>query len=248
MPVDAVEPDGTATVTQTNDRVKFKVKGPGGTIVYDSADGEESDHPQWQGGLRVVIMAMQHAECTFRVTPGGIVSDVKPTDELVARIKEDPAIASVFTESQLKANAKAVFHPLPGGPLKPGETWEYEDESDDVLPGIKMEYVITKTYEGSEERDGRQVARIGETDEITTEFDQNSPLKYVPDDEANVGLEYYDLALGWKIESHDTSVAAVTQSLGGNTIEVETSTKVAIYLQPAAEEEPVPESNSNEGR
>ena len=236
--VDAVEADGSAVITQINDRFKLKVKGPGGTILYDSADGEESDHPQWQG-LRQVFLPMQYAQCTFRVTPSGVVSDVQPTAELAARLEKDPSMAAVLTQQQLEQNAFALFHPMPEGAVESGATWNYPRYLE--IANFKLEFNFTKTFKGTADHEGRQVVDITETvvtkktGEVTPAFDYNV------DDELTSGQEYFDPNLGWLVSMNDVTVNSSKQNAMGIAVETITSTKMSIQLQSSVDEQ-TPES------
>ncbi|HIG31351.1 MAG TPA: hypothetical protein EYQ50_27510 [Verrucomicrobiales bacterium] len=238
--VDVVEVDGSAMITQINDRFKFKVKGPGGTILYDSADGEESDHPQWQG-LRQVFLPMQYAQCTYRVTTAGVVSDVKPTAELAERLEKNPSMAAVITQEQLEQNAFALFHPMPEGAVDSGATWNYTRNQ--TFGNFKFDFAYTKTFRGTEEHDGRQVVDITETvvgkrtGEVTPAFEFNF------DYELTSGQEYFDPKLGWLVSLNDVAVTRTKQSAMGIAVESESSTKVSIQLQPAVDEQ-TPENSS----
>tara|TARA_B110000263_G_scaffold137488_1_gene119277 strand:- start:1440 stop:2465 length:1026 start_codon:yes stop_codon:yes gene_type:complete len=239
--VDVVEVDGSAVITQINDRFKFKVKGPGGTILYDSADGEESDHPQWQG-LRQVFLPMQYAQCTYRVTTSGIVSDVQPTAELAERLEKDPSMAAVITQNQLERNAFALFHPMPERAVESGATWNYPRNLE--IANFKFEFNFTKTFKGTADHEGRQVVDITET-VVTKKTGEVSPaFDYDFDDELTSGQEYFDPNLGWLVSMNDVAVNSMKQNTMGIAVETISSTKSSIQLQSSVGVQPEPESSS----
>lgn len=231
--VDAVEADGSAVITQINDRFKLKVKGPGGTITYDSADGEESDHPQWQG-LRQVYLPMQYAQCTYRVAPSGVVSDVKPTAELAERLEKDPSMAGILSQNQLEQNAFALFHPMPAEAVAPGATWNYPRNV--AMGPLKLEFVFTKTFRATAEQEGRQVVDITET-VVSKKIGEGTPaFDYTLDDEKTFGQEYFDPQLGWLVSMNDRTVHRTKQGAAGGVgiaVESHSSTQITIQLQPS---------------
>ena len=112
--VDAVEEDGSASMTWTTDRLKMKIQGSGGTVRFDSADGEEPDHPDWQR-MRGIFFPLQYVEFTFHATTDGIVSDVKLSEAAAARrLRHLRAFVSLPSDCTVSTAT------VPTAPMPPG--------------------------------------------------------------------------------------------------------------------------------
>jgi hypothetical protein len=229
--VDDVAPDGTASVTWTNDRAVYKVQGPGGTIRYDSADGEEPDHPQWEQGVKYQVLPMQHAGGTFNVSPRGTISNFNKIAELEAWIKENPDMAVLVTPSRLEAIAQELFLVLPEKAVKPNATWNTTSDFD--IGTFNCSVATTRTYQGLETRSGKSVARVDSTQKITTELPAGGPIKKLQfKDGSTFGKEWFDSQLGWLTEKTETTVMEQEIETQGILMVVESATKATLQLQP----------------
>lgn len=228
--IETVASDGTATATWINDRVIFKVQGSGGTLKFDSADGEEPDSPLWQG-MKPMVRAMQNGQGNFRVSPLGVVSDFKPTKELAARLAKDPAMAAIATSGQLESVAKTLFAHLPENPVKRNETWN-EVTDLELQAGIKVEQETIRTYRGEERHDGKDLVRLDNTQRVITELGSDAmykKLQYKAD--ATRGTEWFDPKLGWVVEETDTTVLEMEMEVNGTQVVVETTSETTLQLQ-----------------
>ena len=229
--IDTVEPDGTATATWINDRVIFKTQGSGGTLKFDSAAGEEPDNPTWQQ-IKPMVHAIQNGQGNFRVSPAGIVSDFKPTKELAARLKNDPVLAAIATAGQLEAVAKGLFTQLPDKPVKLNETWSTMADLD-LTGDVKVDQETIRTYRGQEQRDGKDLVRLDNTQRVATTLGSDAVYKKLQfNADATAGTEWFDLKLGWLIEKSDKSVLEMEMKANSILIVTETTTETTLQLQP----------------
>ena len=229
--IDTVEANGTATATWINDRVIYKLQAPIGTLKFDSADGEEPDNPAWQQ-IKPMVQAIQSGQGNFRVTPAGIVSDFKPTKELAARLKTNPAMAAIATSGQLEAVAKGLFAQLPDKPVKLNETWSTVANLD--LQGtLKVDQETIRTYRGEEQHDGKDLVRLDNTQRVITELGSEAMYKKLQfNADATAGTEWFDLKLGWLIEESDKAVLEMEMEVNGTLVVMETRTETTLQLQP----------------
>ena len=229
--VNDVAPDGTASVTWTNDRAVYKVQGSGGTIRYDSADGEEPDHPQWEQGVKYQVLPMRHAGGTFNVSPRGTISNFKKTAKLEAWIKENPDMAILVAPSRLEAIAEELFLVLPEKAVKPNTNWN--TTSDFNIATFSCSVVTTRTYQGLETRSGKSVARVDSTQKITTELPADGPIKKLQfKDGSTFGKEWFDPQLGWLTEKTETTVMETEVEAQGTLIVGESTSKTTLQLLP----------------
>ena len=234
--VDAVEEDGSASMTWTNDRMKMKIQGSGGTVRFDSTEGEEPDHPQWQQ-MRFVFFPIQYVQFTFRVTTDGIISDVKLTEAAAARLEKDPTLAFVFSESSLQENPRKLFHLLPPKPVNPADTWNHVISSEPI-PGANIEVELTNTYQGLENVDGQQLALLTQTRKTKTKFGPESFFTMTYKDDLTSGSEWFDPRLGWFVKTDDTYAMTTVTKQAGTSIEVEQTVKMGLRLVPPPKPDP----------
>lgn len=139
--IDAAKAGAVELMSRRDNRV-VQEKAPrdrsGGTLKFDSADGEEPDSPMWQM-MKPMVRAMQNGQGNFRVSPLGVVSDFRPTKELAARLAKDPTMAAILTSGQLESVAQSLFAHLPENPVKRNETWnEVTDRSPTSIPNAPL--------------------------------------------------------------------------------------------------------------
>ena len=230
--VDAVEADGSAVMTQINDRYTFKLKRPDGTII-SHADflSDERALPELEE-LRQEFRTLQSAHCTYRVTPSGVVRDVQPAFGPIGSVGlSEPSMPAGFTQTQLEQTAMALFHPMPEGPVESGATWSYTRNADD----LKRERVFTKTFVGIADDEGRQSVEITGTVVTKKAGFVNPASDDKVDDELSTWQEYFDPKLGWLVSMNDVTVRRTKQKIMGMDVETKISTKVSIQLQPAVD-------------
>src|SRR4051812_2500102 len=74
--VKSVSSEGVADMSQTIDRVRMKVDGPGGSFEYDSQAGKAPEGPV-ANALGPLLKALVGAEFTLKMNARGELSDVK---------------------------------------------------------------------------------------------------------------------------------------------------------------------------
>ena len=235
LTVDQVAPDGTASVTWITDRVVFKVQGPGGTIRYDSADGEEPDHPQWML-IKPQIEAHLYIQAILQVNPTGTITDCQLTKELTERVKKNPTLAVLLSPSRIKSSAEAFFLPLPDQPIKPNEKWT--TTSNFNIGSFKVDSQTTRTYQGKEKRDDQDIARFDGSLKITTKFGPDAPFKKMQYKDGAATSELFDVNLGWLTEGKTNAIIEMESEQMGVPIVAEITQESIRRLLPAKSPNP----------
>lgn len=149
--VDAVEDNGTATLSQQFERITMKTNGPMGQgFQYDSA----SDEPPSGMAALVAPMfdAIVSAPIVVEVLPTGEYVDVRLSDELAEAVEDMPGGAmSVDAITQMTKQSSIAF---PEKELAPGESWTQTAQVNAPQVG-KMLVTTTYTYNGEKDVDGR---------------------------------------------------------------------------------------------
>ena len=232
--VDAVEEDGSASMTWTNDRMKMKLQGTGGTVRFDSTDGEEPDIPEWQQ-MRGIFFPIQYVQFTFHVTTDGIVSDIKLTEAAATRLEKDPTLGYPFSEQSLAENPRKLFHPLPAKPVNPADTWNHVISSE-PFPDITIEVELTNTYQGLKNIDEQQLALLKQTRKTKTEFGPEAFFTMTYKDDLTSGSEWFNPKLGWYVKTDDTYAMTTVTKQMGTSIEVEQTVSSKLRLAPSPKE------------
>ncbi len=230
LTVDQVAPDGTASVTWITDRVVYKVQGSGGTIRYDSADGEEPDHPQWML-IKPQIESYLYVQAILQVNPTGTITDCQPTKELTERFEKNPTLAVLLSSSRIKSNAEGFFLPLPDKPIKPNDKWTTTSSFN--IGSFKVDYQTTRTYRGKETRGEQNSARFDGSLKITTKFGPDAPFKKLQYKDGAASSELFGLKLGWLTESKSNMIIETESEQMGLPIVAEITQESIRRLLPA---------------
>jgi Family of unknown function (DUF6263) len=127
--VSAVNPDGSADMTQTIDRVQIKVEGPTGAIDVDSKQKADLGAAGTAALMRKLVDAMVGSPTAVVMSARGEVTSYKLTDKLSKALKmaepqAAPALGSLFGEKGMKQLMEQVLMLLPEKPVSPGATWQ----------------------------------------------------------------------------------------------------------------------------
>jgi Family of unknown function (DUF6263) len=140
-----VSSDGVAEMSQTIDRVRMKVDGPGGAFEFDSQTGKVPEGPV-ATLLAPLLKSLVGAEFTLKMTARGELNDIKVPPKLVESLRQaNPAATAggMFSEEGLKSLIGQSSLALPPDPLDRGKTWSSPTRLPVPMLGTM---VMDKTY------------------------------------------------------------------------------------------------------
>ena len=152
--VKSVLPDGVADMTQTIDRVRTKIQGPGQTFEFDSDSGKPPEGPAAQV-LGPMLKSLVGAEFSFRMNGRGELSEIKVPQKLLESLRQaGPAAAasSMFSEEGMKNLISQSNLTLPDSSLEPGKSWTQQSKVPFPMIGT-MVLDKTYTYKGPDPKD-----------------------------------------------------------------------------------------------
>jgi len=199
--VEAVDSRGTATLTQTIDRVRVRLESAqGGGSEYDTASAAEPQGvAKWMAPMMQVVVGKP---VTLKMSPQGRPSDLKMPKDLLEKIRKavgGDQLGQFFSAEGIgQVLGPAV---LPEQPLQPGHRWPHTATlANPVLGNQTVESVFI--YDGMESRGGRPLDRI--TSSVRTSFTPAAEQALVVEvrQEQARGTIYFDRAAGRLAESH----------------------------------------------
>jgi hypothetical protein len=199
--VDQVEPDGSALITQTIDRLQYRVLGPDGSPQVDFDSEEKQDAPP-KVGLRSAehLRVLVGASCTFVMQPNGLIQDLQISEATKTALAEQPPeIARTFNENAFKLLAPSVI--LPDDEVQPDESWTEQANFDNPLAG-NTDIVTRYRFVGQEEEDGsgRSFLKIEAKVDIKLEQDPDAEVVIQIEEFENEGTIHFDNEAGRLLE------------------------------------------------
>jgi hypothetical protein len=189
--VNQVAADGTAQITQTVDRVRYRRESPAGVVEYDSAS---AGAPKG-AAVRVAanLKELLDSEFTFRVTPHGETRDIRVLARAAAGVNSPARTASALTADGIKS--LLPFFALPEGAVTPGTTWR--EQSEFAEPSLGMRKVDTAyKYAGPEPHGGRQLIKITLESDIRFLPRKGAKVKMDLKSCRNAGTIFFDARAG----------------------------------------------------
>jgi hypothetical protein len=176
LKVEAVDPKGVASLSQTIDRIQMKLQSPQGVMLdYDSASGKEPEgmarmlEPFFSGVLKKPFK--------MKMTPRGEVIEMKPPQgflEGVNKMVGGDAMGGLFSEESM--TKMSAFGSCPEEPVTPGKTWSRKVTTKvPVLGPMTVETLFR--YVGTEDRGGRTLEKIAATMQMKTQDKQEKQEK-----------------------------------------------------------------------
>jgi hypothetical protein len=207
-----VQPDGTADLTQTFDRLRSKIETPFGTFAYDSNDAKEPESAiaRSQAALFKVLVG---ARFTFKMSPQGELSDIKVPDPVIKALREAGAGAGAsggaFSEDSLKNMIRESSLELPREDLVPGKSWTRQIKTPSPFGSMKL--VKTYRYQGPETKTAHlEVIGMEMKTSVEPSSDPNVSLEIKSQDSR--GSFSFDPAAGRIVESHVTDQMETTET------------------------------------
>ena len=244
--VKKVNPDGSAEVGQSIDRLQLMINSPlTGEFKYDSKEAaekkdeeqesEESATPGPGGQIAQqfvpILEKLIGKEITMTITPQGEVKDIKLPEELIALLNNRSEqgggrgsffamlMGGGFSEDSIKELLQRTVTLLPKEVPSTDTQWSREFVT--KLGDAGEQKTVTKfAYEGVEERDGKKLAKIATTDETTIELKEDSDadieLEIVEQDAG--GEILFDVDAGRVVEAKATLKMEIEGDFMGNEI------------------------------
>lgn len=239
--IDSVDSKGVATMSQTIDRMRMDMtSGAGGVnIKLDSADKKKPE------GLSAMIAplldGMVGKPVAMKITARGEISDVKLPQEMLDAFKKVPGaeqLGALFSEDGFKQMTSQGMLTLPEEAVTEGKSWTSATESKNPILG-KQKMTTDYTYQGTETRDGQELAKIATKLTMSFEPPKDAPIKVELKDQDNKGLILFDEAKGRINESGSASKMKMQITAMGMNIDQDMTVNVKMTLAP-------PESKSAE--
>jgi len=169
MAVQDVAADGTATLRETFESIRFEQSSPLGRTVFDSASPEKPADPG-SVSMGTLMATMVGESVTIVMGPNGTVAKVEGmsalADKALNALPPGPATAVVggqlkglMSDDSIRSLMGQSFAIFPDRPVKTGETWTSHFEQANPLLGI-MSATRTLTLTSVESRDGVVLAHL----------------------------------------------------------------------------------------
>jgi hypothetical protein len=219
--VTEVAPNGDATVSMTTERVQIEMQGMAGNLSYDSESGEPPSDPQAR-----LATAMAGMSYTMVISPDGSVKSIqgidKLRDEMLASMPPEQvatmqAVAGeMFSEESMTRMAQQNVQVFPAEAVGPGDTWDRSFTMAVPVLG-EMTTKTTFTLTGTEQREGRTIATIATSGDISMGGESSSPVPMTIDlgDTKMGGTIDFDTERGITVSSTMTTSMQMNVDAGG---------------------------------
>jgi hypothetical protein len=215
----SVSSDGVAEMSQTIDRVRMKVDGPGGGFEYDSQAGKAPEGPV-ANLLAPLLKSLVGAEFTLKMNSRGELSDIKVPPKLVESLRQaSPAATAggMFSEEGLKNLIGQSSLALPQDPLEKGKTWSNASRLPVPMLGT-MVMDKTYTYEGVDPKEAALV-KIGLDTKVALEPAADSNVAVKITSHSGKGDFAFDPQVGRMVTSRVKDKMQMSLSVMGQDLE-----------------------------
>lgn len=227
MSVESVA-DGVATIKQTIDRARMKMDGPQGMkIEYDSAAEKE---PEGMGKMiATAFEAVVNKPFTVKMSPRGEVIELKVPEGMQESLQKSAGGAGKMVSEQMLKQMSEISV-LPEEAVGPGKSWNRKVEVD--MPGLGKQTIENKfTYQGMEQRDGKELAKIDVQMEMKPADDKAAgPMKI--QSHQGKGTIWFNNAEGQLQESEIKSTMKAQITVGTTSMSQEMDMNQKMKLQP----------------
>jgi hypothetical protein len=197
--IKAVDPDGSASMTLTTDRVRIVMDSPVFKLEFDSKDPKDPTGPA--AALAPVFRAMVGVPIEMKMSGRGQISDVKVPPKLLDALKNAgpggaAATNSLASEEGIKTTMSRASLVLPEEAVAPGKSWKSNVE----LPAPPMGTMAldsTYTYKGPATQDGHKVEKVDLATKVDLKPSDNPQVTVKVKSQDNQGAFYFDNADGY---------------------------------------------------
>ncbi|MCD6385869.1 hypothetical protein J7M23_08850 [Candidatus Sumerlaeota bacterium] len=204
-----VKKDGTAVIKTKFDSIYFKMSSPQMTLEYDSSKKQSTDNPMLK-----VFDFMMTEPITFEMNPLGKIVEIKGLDSLLEKAIESMNIEQPAMKKQMRDMMQKMigdkhnqfstksFVTFPENPVKPGDTWNFEQEIQIISPtSFKTEYKLVELKNNVASIESKMTIKPGEESK-PTQFGNLSLQMNISGE--ITGIQKIDLKTGLIIDSSQT--------------------------------------------
>ncbi len=221
--------DGVAEMSQTIDRVRTKVQGPGNSFEFDSQGGKEPEG-QVASMLAPMLKALVGAEFTFKMNGRGELSEIKVPQKLIESLRNAGPGASggMFSEEGMKNLISQSSLTLAQEPLEKGKTWAQQAKVPVPMLGT-MVMDKTYTFDGpSSKQAGLERILLDTKVNLEPAADSNIAVKVTA--QKGTGEFLFDPQAGRVISSQVNDRLQMSLSVMGQELEQTTETVTSMTL------------------
>lgn len=180
----------------------------GQKISFDSSAPEkDSSNP-----MAAAMSGLVGAKITATAALDGQITDVKGLSELSEKMGPAGKAAPMLNDEMFKQMMSGMSNLLPPKPVSVGDKWPSEISM--PMPGVgTMQMNIESTFQGTEERDGRDCAVIVSTGTMTMKADEKPNamnMKLLATEGKITGKTWFDPAIGMMVANEMTQDADIS--------------------------------------
>lgn len=226
--------DGTATLAQTMNRVRFVMTG--GVfekIEYDSAKPKVGAENPIQIAMSKAYAALIDNEITMKISPLGKTSDIKLPKKFLDIVEgAQPAgrTPGMIDKHTLEAMITKSAVGFPAAGVAIGKAWKNEIVLNRDFGMNKVE--TTYTFKGTQQKDGTTLARIEVSPKMAITPKQGAPYTIKLKNQSGDGTILFDIKKGRVKSSSMKQKVVMEVTIGGQTIEYTTDTTFSVKLAP----------------
>jgi hypothetical protein len=217
-----VDADGVASMSQTIDRMRVKATTPEGTMEADS-DSEKLPEAL-AANFGPIFRTLVGAKFTMKMTPTGKIENVEVPAAASEATAQAPGVGNMLSPESLKEMTQQAAIPLPTGPIEVGKSWTDEKSLTDT------KLLITYTYDGTVDQDGRQLAKINNKADLNLDLPKVEGLTAEMEKGELNGEILFDAAAGKLIQSTTKQDLVVSFSGMGQSMRQEVQSLVDFHL------------------
>lgn len=223
--VDAVEDGGSARITETIDRVRFKQTTPAGTVDFDS------DNPPSGDGAKLAssLQPLAGLKFSFQMTPRGEVKGLQLSEASKKRLAEHPSVLPAGKEADLLRQLVPAMLLPEAETVSAGTTWREVTELTEPRVG-KRKVTATYEYTGSHPQGERWLADITIRSTAELEPAPDAPAKIEVVNEAITGTVHFDPRSGLLVERSEKDATKTRITVQAQTFDQEAENVVSFKL------------------
>ena len=228
-----VASDGVAELSQTIDRIRTKVEGPGSSFEYDSQAGKDPEG-QIASMLTPMLKALVGAEFTFKMNGRGELSDIKVPPKLIDSLRQAGPAANaggMFSEEGMKNLISQSSLTLAEGPLEKGKSWTQQAKVPVPMLGT-MVTDKTYTFDGPSPKEAGLLEILLDT-KVTIEPAADSNIAVKITSQKGTGEFAFDPQAGRVVSSRVNDKLQLSLSVMGQELEQSTDTVTSMTLAKA---------------
>jgi Family of unknown function (DUF6263) len=222
--------DGVAELSQTIDRVRTKVDGPGNSFEFDSQSGKDPEG-QIASLLTPMLKALVNAEFTFKMNGRGELSEIKVPQKLLESLRQAGPAANaggMFSEEGMKNLISQSSLILAEGPLEKGKSWSQQAKVPVPMLG-SMVMNKTYTYDGASPKEAGLDVIVLDT-QVTLEPAADSNIAVKITSQKGTGEFTFDPRAGRVVSSRVNDKLQMSLSVMGQELEQSTDTLTTMTL------------------